>query len=119
MENCWSENRLPWFHQYNMSRKGVVSICRMRGGHTSLNESLARFAIVPSSKCPNCDRPETVDHIFWECRRFDIERKDFIRQVISSLNTFPYPVKFLLTLMHDENIAMTMNQFINAIKCNI
>ncbi|XP_025262528.1 uncharacterized protein LOC112637311 [Camponotus floridanus] len=43
MENYWTDNRSPWFDQFNISRKGITSICRMRCGHTSLNESFSKI----------------------------------------------------------------------------
>ncbi|KAL7288554.1 hypothetical protein TKK_0017296 [Trichogramma kaykai] len=41
----------PWFHKFDhfeISRRAIVSINRIRSSHTSLNHSLARFGIVES-----------------------------------------------------------------------
>ncbi|GAB1867729.1 Reverse transcriptase domain-containing protein [Camponotus japonicus] len=85
IENCFTPTRFPWFQFYDISRKSIVSINRMRCGHTSLKFSLARFNIVPSGKCSECGSPEILDHIFWECSRFQIQRFQFFKKTNLSI----------------------------------
>lgn len=117
--NCFIPSRHPWYNLYDISRKTIVSICRIRSGHTSLKTSLARLIIVPSSNCPVCDTPESLDHIFWECKRFTTQREQFNKYCIKSINTFPFPVKSLVIDLGDENIVFVLNQFITSINYNI
>ncbi|CAD6237770.1 GSCOCG00008335001-RA-CDS, partial [Cotesia congregata] len=42
----YSESASPWFHNFKFRRKTIVSINRLRSGHTSLAHSLKRFEIV-------------------------------------------------------------------------
>jgi len=60
MKNCLTPSRKPWFHKFNIDRRTMMSICRMRSGHTALSESLHRFHIVPSPNCPVCNVPELI-----------------------------------------------------------
>ncbi|CAB0030956.1 unnamed protein product, partial [Trichogramma brassicae] len=41
-----NDRKHPWFHQKHLSRKTIVTICRMRANHHSLAESLFRKNIV-------------------------------------------------------------------------
>lgn len=39
-QNFYKPRRKPWFHKLKINRKGMVSVGRLRAGHTSLLESL-------------------------------------------------------------------------------
>lgn len=119
MKNCLSYTRSSWFYPYNISRRGITSICRMRCGHTSLNESLFRFSIVASPNCSVCDTPETLDHVLWECTRFNSQRTQLINHLISSISTLSLPAKSLLVCLKDENIVLALDHFVNTIGYNI
>ena len=54
----------PWFHEWDLNRRTIVSINRLRSGHHSLRASLFRFNIVPSAMCPCGSADETVNHVF-------------------------------------------------------
>lgn len=118
MQNCMTSTRTPWFYSYNISHRGIVSICRMRCGHISLLESLFRFSIVPSPNCPACDTPESLDHIFWQCGRFVEQRGALIKRLIKSIGSLPIPVRTLLILL-DEKTIYAVDSFINSININI
>lgn len=49
-----NRNRKPWFNKFDLKRKSMVSINRLRSGHTSLADSLFRNNIVDSPLC-DCD----------------------------------------------------------------
>lgn len=117
IENCFTPTRFPWFQFYDISRKSIVSINRMRCGHTSLKFSLARFNIVPSEKCSECGSQETLDHIFWE--RFQNQRSQFLKKILKSVNTLPIPTRSLLINLQDSNIVMALDYFLKTIDCNI
>lgn len=91
----------------------------MRCGHTSLKFSLARFNIVPSGKCSECGSPETLDHIFWECSRFQNQRSQFLKKILKSVNTLLISARSLLINLQDSNIVMALDCFLKTIDCNI
>lgn len=80
MKNCLTPSRKSWFHKLNIDRRSIVSISRMRSGHTALAESLYRFHIALPPNSGNT--PESIDHIFWQCEYFKSQRIDLIKKVI-------------------------------------
>lgn len=85
-------SRKPWFLQrkgrekkrrnknkaVSFDRKEVVSINRLRSGHTSLLESLWLHNIVDSPQCDCGMGVQSANHIFWQCPIFEIDRKTII-----------------------------------------
>lgn len=63
----YSESANPWFYNFKFRRKTIVSINRLRSGHTSLAHSLKRFEIVNSDQCPCGEATEEPNHVFWQC----------------------------------------------------
>lgn len=105
------QNLLVLF-SYNISHKGMVFLCRMRCGHTSLLESLFRFSIVPSPNCPACDTLESMDHIFWQCSRFVEQRNSLIKRLTKSIGLLPILVRSLFVHL-DEDTVYAVDFFIN------
>jgi hypothetical protein len=55
----------PWLSELKMNCRALVSINRMRAGHTSLKASLNRFNIVSTAEYECGDGLQMEDHIFW------------------------------------------------------
>jgi hypothetical protein len=47
-------------------------------GHCSIRAHLDRFRIVGDPICVCMMNYETVDHIIWECSRFEVERRQLL-----------------------------------------
>ncbi len=60
------------------NRKEEVIITRMRFGHSGLNASLFVTGIHETGLCGNCGEKETVEHVIYNCTRYDEERKELI-----------------------------------------
>ena len=95
-------HRKVWYPGTSLSRRAIVSLNRIRCGHSSLRESLFYFKIVDSPLCETCNTPESVDHIFWACSRFTTQRIKFMRAIINCCKIFPWPVISLLALRNVE-----------------
>lgn len=80
----------PWFWYYNIPRKAVVCINRIRSGHTSLRESLYKFNIVDDPFCPDCESIENINHILWQCPRFETQSS-----ILTIENSFKSTTLFL------------------------
>jgi len=120
MDKCLTSSRRTWFHGVDIPRRSVVSICRLRSGHTSLLASLYRFRIVPSPTCLVCDEKESANHIFWKCARFESQRKILIESLIGSGKTFPLPMELLLSQLDgDVEVISALHKFIISIDFNI
>jgi len=76
-----SESRFSWFEKFNIKRRAISSINRLRSGHSSLRASLFRFLIVDSPDCLTCGGEETPEHVFWECPAYESQREILIVDV--------------------------------------
>lgn len=120
MDNCLTNSRRTWFHGVDIPRRSVVSICRLRSGHTSLLASLHRFRIVPSPTCLVCDEEESANHIFWKCTRFKSQRKILIESLIGFGKTFPLSIELLLSQLDgDMEVISLLYKFIISIDISI
>lgn len=112
--NYYQRRSHPWFHKMNLNRRSIVSLNRLRSGHTSLGSSLNRFNIVPSATCSCKLGDETANHIFWLCPRFDQQRFNLISQLKNRYGIPPYSVESFLCDMDYPAISAFSN-FINKI----
>jgi hypothetical protein len=60
----YSKSAKPWFEAIRINRRVIVMINRLRSGHTSLKQSLAKQGILPSTVCDCGTGTETAEHIF-------------------------------------------------------
>lgn len=63
------------------SRREENVFSRMRFGHTSLNSNLHRIQKHADGNCVYCGYPETVDHVFIQCPRYQENRQSLIEQL--------------------------------------
>jgi hypothetical protein len=68
----------PWFDGQVEERSFVTTISRVMSGHCSNRAHLERFRIVGDPICVCMMNYETVDHIIWECSRFNNERRQLL-----------------------------------------
>lgn len=97
-------NNKPWFCKINrfFGRKFYSTICRIRLGHCRLNYHLHRLNIVDSPYCQYCQTNivQSLDHIFFECSSFSIQRLVLIDELLANYNDsalVPRDIKKLLT----------------------
>ena len=102
----------PWFYNKNMDRDLITTINRCRSGHYNLNESLHKIKVVPDSSC-SCGYPvENLNHVIWQCPRFDQERKSLVSKLIHCGYQLPVDITEFLS---KPNIKMMsyVNEFFN------
>lgn len=105
----------PWFVKNNFSRKAIVTINRLRSGHNSLKNSLARFRITDNDLC-SCELPEDANHIFWVCNKYNEERGNMIKNFNKLKLRTSIDIKEILSRMKTEELEIIVN-FV--IKCKI
>ncbi|XP_036147482.1 uncharacterized protein LOC118647196 [Monomorium pharaonis] len=91
-----------WFDTYNLRRRIITSINRLRSGHTSLHASLFRFLIVDLPNCPYCGEYETPEHVFWSCFKYSEQRLTLLNDLSKVLSFGPYSLEYLLSLPSSE-----------------
>ena len=89
-EHFYKPRRKPWFANFITKREWIVSLCRMRSNHHSLRASLARKNIIDSPSCP-CDPQieEDLDHVLWNCPRFNAFRPSLLKGLSKALKCAP------------------------------
>lgn len=112
-------NRKPWFHNFKFKRKSVVSINRLRSGHTTLAECLFNHNIIDSPLC-DCGRSQSANHIFWQCDLF-VEARGVLLRSLYDLDldlAGPFCIEQLLHSMTPE-IVCALASFIDSILTRI
>ncbi|CAG5109310.1 Protein of unknown function [Cotesia congregata] len=117
--NHWKrKSASPWFHNFKFRRKTIVSINRLRSGHTSLAHSLKRFEIVNSEQYPCGEATEEPNHVFWQCKLYEEARKGLIHDLVKGKIFPPYDIEALLSEMNPIAV-IPLSKFINTININI
>jgi len=79
-------------------------------GHANLNQYYHRVNRRDSDSCVCAsDKPETVQHLIFECDRFAVERLDLEAACLSSNICFPCPLR---ELAQRHNIWTAVNEFV-------
>ncbi|XP_044012171.1 uncharacterized protein LOC122855077 isoform X2 [Aphidius gifuensis] len=68
-----------WFNEWPINRRGICTINRLRSGHNSLNISLKKINVIPSSLCECNKKDETLDHVLWSCELHKKQREKLIK----------------------------------------
>lgn len=105
-----SDSRFVWFKNFDVNRRTITSINRLRSGHTSLRASLYRLRIVDSPMCLKCNVEETPDHVFWACEECRDQRRSLQENLIKARGYLPHCVDHLLATL-DFNIIFCLNDF--------
>ncbi|XP_071581473.1 uncharacterized protein [Temnothorax nylanderi] len=100
-----------WFDGMIMKRRAFTTINRLRCGHSSLRDSLFRFLIVDSPDCPYCGEPETPEHVFWSCFRYNEQRAILVKALSKLFGYGPFLLEFLLQIPSLE-VAFILEEFI-------
>ena len=63
------------------NRRHEVAIYRLRIGHAGLNDHCYRFNMCISRNCAFCHTPETIDHYFFDCVLYTMQREHLLRML--------------------------------------
>ena len=96
----------------NSSQKMVILFAQLQLGSTRLNSSLFKIRQADFSLCQDCPVPETLDHYFFECRKFQNERDTLVRKLWEMNIT----VLYLETLLNDPRTLTITEQFVVSLK---
>jgi len=59
----------------------ITFINRLRADHYNLNESLHRKKYIDSARCACGYEVEDIDHLVWQCSKYDEERIRFDKKL--------------------------------------
>ena len=77
----YNSSTKPWYYNKSLPREIVSTVNRCRSGHYQLASSLARIQIVSTPSCICGHDFEDVNHILWQCPRFDMQRQELLKQL--------------------------------------
>lgn len=69
--------RSPWFAGLNLPRRYITLINRLRADHYNLNSSLYRKRYVESPRCECGAEEEDINHLLFNCGKYDATRQVF------------------------------------------
>jgi hypothetical protein len=113
-----SDSSYPWFTKCRLHRKPIVMLNRLRAGHHCLKSFLRRINIVPDATCDCGEATETPNHIFWQCKRFEVPREAMLRDLIKCNEYPPYKMEPLLEVMNFRLIT-SITRYLTRIDINI
>ena len=57
------------------SRQMEVALARLRIGNAGLATHLYRFNMADTDMCADCNTPETIEHFFVHCNKYEAQRQ--------------------------------------------
>jgi hypothetical protein len=112
-KHFYKQGTHPWFNSFKLRRRSIISINRLRSGHTSFKDSLKELNIVESNTCDCGNARETTNHVLWQCCRFDSPREFLTRDLIKQKIFPPYCIEMFLNNIEQSLIPIV--RFINSI----
>lgn len=100
----------PWFRNRSTSRKSITSLTRLRSGHCSIPDHLARIGVVDSPLC-SCGEVGNMMHLFLSCdgNRCNVE---ILYEGLSSLG-LSLPINIYEAIFsHREEITSLLLEFL-------
>lgn len=112
-ERYFNENKKPWFYNSNTTRFHITTINRIRSNHYNLDESIFRKFMITSSECECGDPIQDIDHILWECPKYNEERNTLIKKLNRNKHHAPYNTLEILKDPNGKN-AKFITEFIKS-----
>lgn len=115
-EHSYSDNRKTWFCKKKLSRELIVTVNRLRANHYNLADSLSRVKIVNSPMCTECNEIQDINHVLWQCKLFEKQRKEFTSKIIRLQRTLPLNTLMFITQPNVRICKIILNFLKN---CNL
>lgn len=104
----FSNNKKPWFSSKKYSRHLIVWVNRARSNHYHLAASLARINIINDSMCPCNQYEEDLNHVIWQCERYEEQRKVMIKKLCKINFRPPFHIEQVLYELKN-NVLLNKN----------
>lgn len=108
-----------WHENFQVSRKHVTSIIRLKFGHACYPAHLHKIGIYSSPNCDHCDTVADLDHIFFGCMKYHDASSTLIKHIINDSNIMaPFNILSLLSTASRKVYTYIM-EFINSTKIRL
>lgn len=115
-EHCYSDTRKTWFFKKGLSRELIVTINRLRANHYNLAESLSRIKIISSPLCAECNEIQDINHVLWQCKLYEKERKKLMPKIIKLQKSLPVYTRMFI-IQPNVTICREILKFLK--NCNL
>lgn len=99
-------SRKIWFEGLELNTEEKIIIGRIRTGHTNTKERRYKWGIEINDDCEWCEETEDINHILYDCPKYNVERSEF-----SVLEYFKPLTTILL-----ENNELDLKQIVSFLK---
>ena len=103
-KNYHVHSRNRQFDKFDLKRKAIVTLNRLRSGHTTLKTHLKRIGIIDNNNC-SCGHEENIEHILWQCPKYQSNRDKMIKFLTKKLGNRPLSLELLLSSKNKSVIA--------------
>lgn len=99
-----SKTERPWFKGYDLSRRAINLITRLRTGHVCVGELFLRLGwnIPPGCKCGF--ETSSIDHYLKDCTLFSDGRERFSKYLLKIFNSRSLDLSRLVSLIYNPNL---------------
>lgn len=88
-----------WHQNYNVSRRYIVTLIRLKFGHACYPAHLNKIRILHSDQCTVCQVRGDLDHVFFECIKYQDQIQKLHDALINKVQVFaPYNLNNLIAL---------------------
>ena len=88
-----------WHQNYNVSRRYIVSMIRLKFGHACYPAHLNKIHILHSDQCDVCHTSGDLNHIFFECIKYKDQIQNLCDILTKEFNVIaPFNLNHLLSL---------------------
>ena len=109
-DNC----KKPWYAGKNLSRDLIVNRCR--ADHYNLAYSVARVGIVNNAMCDCESSEENLNHVFWQCEKYDKQRQKLVKSLLKLGHSPPFNIESFLANL---NIFLLQTIFTYVKECSL
>lgn len=111
MNNYLTSSHRPWFYDFNIPRREIVTINRLRSGHSSLKNSLHKLGIVDNDICDCGSSSENIEHITFHCNQYSNARNMLFLNIRKRKLPIPNSIETILVL-RNKDLLKCFLQFI-------
>lgn len=107
-----------WHKDLKYSRKEITTVCRLKFGHGCYPAHLKKIGVLETDLCDVCNVAADLDHIFFECSKYQAESELLHKKLIDLKTSLPYNLCFLLA-ENKKSIYDVILEFLKNVKLDI
>lgn len=102
----------PWFKEMQFDTLDTIILSRIRSGHMTTKDRLAKWNLIPNDRCDECSVTENFEHLLYECPTYQS-----VRSLFPNLMN-KIPIQQILAKKHKPDYAAIV-EYLKTIKKNV